>query len=528
MSSDLKTIQKCIMGFAKRSEKVSSEILAKTFVDTEPLADVIHTKNSQIVYGRRGTGKTHALLYLAEQVNRGGDYAIYIDLRSIGSDGSIYNDDRLSLAERSSRLIIDVLNAIAGHLFEVAVSAISTALHPQQISLRVDDFEKAISEVRVVGETTALVREAATSQSVSEVHADFSVRDGSLALGGKSSGNFGHESERHMQNVGKQRVSVNFGRVQGTLRSLLSVLSPGTFWVLFDEWSEIPVDLQPYLADLLRRTLMPVENVVVKIGAIEHRSLFYLPGERGEYVGLELGADISADINLDDFLVFESNQHRSLQFFKNLFYRHLQAGGDFADVKSADQLVQLLFTQVNAFEELVRASEGVPRDALNLATKVVTKAFGNKASVVDVRTAARDWYLQDKASPVNSNVVLSSILEFIIDYVIGQRKARAFLVKSGSRDSHIDRLYDARVIHTLKKNISSHDEPGVRYDAFKIDYGCYVELINTQKAPAGLFQTDAFDYIDVPVDDYRSIRRAILNAEDILRIESGLFGNSAC
>lgn len=70
------------------------------------------------------------------------------------------------------------------------------------------------------------------------------------------------------------------------------------------------------------------------------------------------------------------------------------------------------------------------------------------------------------------------------------------------------------MIHLLKKNISSHDEPGNRYDVFKIDYGCYVDLINTQKAPQGLFETES-GYIEVPTDDYRSIRRAILRVDDL-------------
>jgi hypothetical protein len=78
-------------------------------------------------------------------------------------------------------------------------------------------------------------------------------------------------------------------------------------------------------------------------------------------------------------------------------------------------------------------------------------------------------------------------------------------------------LFDARVIHLLKKNVSSQDEPGMRYDVFKIDYGCYVDLINTQRGTQGLFQTDDDGYVDVPPDDYRSIRRAILRPEELER-----------
>lgn len=51
-------------------------------------------------------------------------------------------------------------------------------------------------------------------------------------------------------------------------------------------------------------------------------------------------------------------------------------------------------------------------------------------------------------------------------------------------------------------------------NVYKIDYGCYVELINTSRAPLGLYQ-DEGDFIEVPKDDHRSIRRAILRVEDL-------------
>jgi hypothetical protein len=75
-------------------------------------------------------------------------------------------------------------------------------------------------------------------------------------------------------------------------------------------------------------------------------------------------------------------------------------------------------------------------------------------------------------------------------------------------------LYDARVLHVLKRSISTHDQPGVRFDVYKMDYGCYVDLIATAKAPRGLLPTDSDDFLDVPPDDYRSIRRAILSIEN--------------
>jgi hypothetical protein len=48
---------------------------------------------------------------------------------------------------------------------------------------------------------------------------------------------------------------------------------------------------------------------------------------------------------------------------------------------------------------------------------------------------------------------------------------------------------------------------------YKIDYGGYVELINTGKVPLGLYQEEDESYVEVPRDDHRSIRRAILKLE---------------
>ena len=515
MSDKVSLAHTAFLSFAKRAEKVSSEILSDTFVDTQPLTAILKTQNNQILYGRRGTGKTHAMLYLAEHIKSIDQTAIYLDLRLIGSDGSIYNDRSLSVSERSVRLVLDVLKAIGAELYALAVSVISESPHPAQITSRLDDLESAVSEVRIIGDVTSEEKQKTSSNSEQSKGFGFNLSQNGMAadanMASKSAN--GLEKESAKTSSGREQFSIHFGRTQSALTGLLEVLGSPKIWILIDEWSEIPVELQPYLADLLRRTLLPVDNFVVKIAAIEHRSSFYLPKDRGDYVGFELGADISTDLNLDDFFVFDNDQSKSVDFFKRLLFRHIQASDQELNFKTPEEMIQTVFTQAPAFDELVRAAEGVPRDALNLAAKVATKCFGKAVSIADVRAAARDWYHQDKAASVQANPELQTILEHIIGEVIGGRRARAFLIKSNARNEIIDRLFDARIIHLLKKNISSHDDPGQRYNAFKIDYGCYVDLVNTQKATEGLFALDDGGYTEVPLDDYRSIRRAILDVD---------------
>lgn len=512
----LKEIHGIFLDVDKRAERSTADVLEATFVDSQPLYELLATRNHQVIYGRRGTGKTHALRYLQKQIEDRSELAIYIDLRNVGSNGSIYADPARELAERAGVLVRDVLQSLLDTFYAAAVAALDTAPDPTQITSRLDDFQNAISHVKVTGpvewETTASDKKAAGR----EIGISGNIASQPSAKIDVSIKNTTEKSNTdRFRRSGNTQIHINFGEVSSALAGLVSVLGVTRAWILLDEWSEVPLVLQPYLADLIRRTILPERLLTVKIAAIEHRSRFAVRGDRGEYTGIELGADVAADLNLDDFLVFESNHEKSIEFFKSLLFKHLCASPLAPpQIKSPDDLIQVLFTQAPVFEEFVRAVEGVPRDALNLVTKMVTRAWGQKVAMSHIRGAAKDWYNQDKARDVANDSALGELLSHIVDEVIGARRARAFLFRANSRNEEIDELFDLRVLHILKKGVSTHDEPGARYDVYKIDYGCYVELINTSKAPLGLYRDDD-GFVEVPKDDHRSIRRAILRIEDL-------------
>jgi hypothetical protein len=90
-------------------------------------------------------------------------------------------------------------------------------------------------------------------------------------------------------------------------------------WLLLDEWSSIALDLQPLLADLLRRSFLPVQKITVKIAAIERRSRFSTSESQRDYIGIELGADAATAVSLDDFMVFTHGRRDADEFFAQLF-----------------------------------------------------------------------------------------------------------------------------------------------------------------------------------------------------------------
>ena len=328
------------------------------------------------------------------------------------------------------------------------------------------------------------------------------------------------QHETRIAESGSARYRVHFGSTSKALTGLVSAVSPFRLLFILDEWSAVPLELQPYLADLVRRAVLAIPGVTVKIAAIEQRSNFKI-GTHADYTGIEIGADASADVDLDDYMVFDNNAERAVQFFQELIFRHYRSEATAKpEFEISDALVQAAFTQHNAFEDFVKSAEGVPRDAFNILSIAAQRGLSDKISISTVRVAARTWFQRDKEGAIRSNPQAQSLLNWVVDEVIAHRRARAFLLKSNTRHELIDALFDARLLHVMKRSISGQDEPGVRYDAYKLDYGCYVDLLATTKAPTHeLFDTELTDEIagasiKVPTDDYRAIRRAILDLDE--------------
>src|SRR3954469_1445413 len=92
-------------------------------------------------------------------------------------------------------------------------------------------------------------------------------------------------------------------------------------------------------------------------------------------------------------------------------------------IRNAGEFVREGFKDRRAFDELVRASEGVPRDAINIAAKAGMRASDEKISVEDVRVAAQSWFASDKEAALRSREDATLLLRWIIDQVIRGKRS---------------------------------------------------------------------------------------------------------
>lgn len=530
-------INNAVLKLSKRAETHDPQHIIDSFVDIGPVFTLLSNADNQIIFGRRGTGKTHLLGYLRSQLDRAGIVTAQLDMRTVGSTGGIYADPRIPLTERATRLLVDTLIAVHDAVLNRVLEDTET-LDLSQIGPVLDAFAEAATELTVEG----AVEQESTISSTASSESGLASKVGVGATPSVSL-TFEDKSKSHVERGGRakisgqQRLRVQFGRLAREMQRLVDLLPEKKLWVILDEWSEIPLDLQPYLADLFRRCVIPVRGVTVKVAAIEQRSNFRIADDSVGHIGIEIGADAAASISLDEFLVFENSPEQAKQFFAELLFRHvvalMKSEGD-AVPGSTSELIGKLFTQITALEEFARASEGVPRDAINIIGIAAQKSPNEPISVPDVRSAARTWYTRAKQQAISTKPEAQRLLNWVIDEVIKHRQARAFLLEVGVKDELIEFLYDARVLHVIRQGVSSQDHAGRRFNVYALDYGCYVDLINTSRAPKGLFsavvdaEDDALDvegrevFVTVPHTDLRSIRRAILDLSNFYQQDKDL------
>lgn len=516
-------LNKASLSLSKRAESYDEDHLARSFVSVGNIPTLLSNNDSAIIFGRRGTGKTHLLSYISKSMQQNGIVVISIDMRTIGSSSGLYADHSVPLPERATRLLRDTANAIYDKILECYTSPGNQEFGTDIVNA-INALSDAASEVRVDGEVINEIQ--ATTSEKESANSGFKI--GLTDKGPQIGLDLNSQHSADQSKITKQGVSgkviprINFGSLSNAVAQIVNNMPKKRLWLLFDEWSEIPIDLQPYLADMIRRGFLAVRGVTSKFAAIEHRSTFRNVSEDGTVnIGIELGADVSTSLNLDDHMVFENDPHAASEFFAEMLFRHIKASVEKDnlkfDIANKEELVRVMFTQRDAFDEFVRAAEGVPRDAINILSKCALKANREKISTPTVRYSARNWFMSSKHNDVSSRASAYKLLQWIIDEVVKDRKARGFLLNVKSRDDLIDFLFDNRVIHIIKRGISSKEEPGEKFNAFALDYGCYAELINSTAAPRGLFEATEEEacgthkFVDVPHTDYRSIRRAILD-----------------
>lgn len=471
------------------------------------ILDSLDNNSNQAIFGRRGSGKTHLIGSFEEKNDRmsmNNKLVTFVDLRDASSMCIVNVDDmnkrKLSAFEffwRTSYLVfVELKNKLEKRYVDCTEEnekdRITDALS------KVNEFLDVISENKISHQVGVLLNE-------------------------KIYRPIGFKTKN-----GGQEAYLKESSIKDYLESIVKALGIEYIVILLDEWSSIPLSVQPYFADMLKKALIISPKISAKISTIRFRTKFSSSENAGDSYGLELGADVFGDIDLDTIKVWEKDIDGAVDFYKKLLTKHLKYELNKLGIKNSSLLEQHqvsdLFSSEDAFRELVRAGEGIPRDFLNVFKRAyslfIADADKKAITMKHIRTAAMNWYEEDKLANIERNSNAYKILERIITQVITKFKKKAFLVTSDlSRDEDLQFLVDLRLLHRIHQGWSSKSEPGKRYDIFSVDYGSFIRLLDTPEGRE--IDLDLFKKLSteekialgepLPDLDLRAIRRIIVD-----------------
>jgi hypothetical protein len=239
--------------------------------------------------------------------------------------------------------------------------------------------------------------------------------------------------------------------------------------VFLDDFHVIDVNLQPRLLGVLYAVARG-NNVFLKLSAIETLTKTWNAESRE---GLEIpqdGQEIKLDYNLT--IPDKATEHISSILDAHAVYCGLPS-------------IRKLCTSADVLPRLVWVAAGVPRDALNLFARAMTKATlggGKRVSVSNINVAASEAInskLRDLETDASGEAKdLGRLLEQTREFCVKEQKKNALLMEIKTDDPTfklMQKLVDLRLLHVISEGISV-GEAGRKYLALILDYGFYIGI----------------------------------------------------
>lgn len=513
-------IRKCIGSLANniRAENLDYASFIDIYAGEDNIINIDNVNNT-VIYGRRGSGKTHLLRALKERISENFEerrnFPVYIDLRRIiplvSSAAGSPDGEAILIFKYVVQQVSLALAENVGYIFglnefdssnKLALQARETELIDifKSIYLEFDGrkFSKPASALQVSQEEIHSLGASATLSATP-------------ALTGKQ------EMQKKVSGSSSQDSYISVLDISNRFEGLIRNLELSRITILLDEWSEINSTTQLYLAEIIKKSFAAI-GITIKIAAIPNRTNLGIKTDQ-KYIGLEDGGDIQG-YPLDMRYVFEANKTQTRNFFNDLLFKHLHA----INAKVVDRLIKenkttsgklinLFFANV-ALNEILIASAGIPRDFMSLLITsydkflISSQSAAKRISVSNLRVAHISWYETDKKEQIDKHPVERQLLQEIVAEVIEKKKSIHFLIPSKhAQNKHIQNLIDFRVMHLRKNGYSHKDHPGASYNVYSIDYGCF----NSQNISKTTL--DASTVSDLFSKSLRDIRRISIEDE---------------
>ncbi|HEL4101789.1 TPA: hypothetical protein UM352_001120 [Stenotrophomonas maltophilia] len=404
----------------------------------------------QVVFGRRGSGKSCLFVHLLRTCEDGGSSnAIYIGVDSI---------KKLQFPDILTRVLISIFEKLPAPKWRLA------RLWSK------NPVERTLADLRSL-------LDAAITSDVEQTQKRH--RGGKASLGGKSLAlNAEATAGTDVKEQFKKQKLDYLERHLDDYRSAINAALPKdlhTLHILVDDFYLVRRPEQPDVADYLHRLLRGT-HAYLKLGTIRHRTT--LRRHEEQTIGVELGQDVE-EISLDRTLETFKDTQDYLVWMLDVLGR--EAGID----KASAQLFN-----PDAAHALTLASGGVPRDFLNILADSIDLARGKgKPAWLTpklIYKAAEQKTLPNKRSNLSEDAGvdakrLEAAFADILRFCLQEKKQTAFLVskedaiKFSDENETIQQLADFKLLHLITPDTSAASGRPGRFSAYTLDAAIFME-----------------------------------------------------
>ncbi len=256
-------LARAVSNITARSERQpDANLLLETYVDTGVLPQVANFEN-QILYGRRGTGKTHVLQVLgADRAQEDDSFVIYLDVRLLGS-AHLFTDTTRPPADRCVAVFKDLLSIIQARLLDIATDPTRDYGGLEEVS-RMAEFITA----KTVEVSTRDIRKLRERTDGSTEGLGVKFGPSGVGVDANVSSTSGSSNASEVAYTEALRETIVFSELYQVLDAALVAMGVNHLTVMIDEWTSLPSDLQPFIAEFLKRAIFPSSRVTVKIASL--------------------------------------------------------------------------------------------------------------------------------------------------------------------------------------------------------------------------------------------------------------------
>lgn len=478
--------------------------------------DELLKKECQIIFGRRGTGKTTTLKAFTHYVNQvrkeehPEDSCWYVRL-----DECIPN----SIEIVSGALEDNIAYCVQNMLLEFTTFLMNEFTQKEKtLRPKPKKFGQVEDEILKLSQLIEEGKKKITLLTGTESSQHTNAKEDEFSLSANSNGqmesnhllskllsmrfSFGKKAGREIKTTkDKQYVyRIDINEIRRNVEKILKTMGYRTLYICIDEFTQIDRDtattIQPKVAQVLKQLFFSSSIIVVKIASVWSEYRMQTRQDIGFREGIELSQDIFKHNSINFDCMFDYNNEKAYQFFKdamlNYFLFELKQeemihlpNGLIVSTKNvvteesrsglSNYLVELLFSK-DSFKHLICGSQGIPRVFGILLVACFDKLKEVKKEKVTVEIVF-ECIMDNYFDEVRQSIPESSAVFTGIEAHIGKKKSRFFLLSILDYNTvsfYFDRLVAVNALYEYASKVIPRELRNT-YKLYCVHYGNYLD-----------------------------------------------------